>query len=54
MGEAAFVSNHTRVRHRVLRNQLNGESRAEGWKGLKKERKKELGASEQTAALSSG
>jgi len=46
-GEAASVSNHVRERHRILRNQLNGESlapegdgrRAGGWKGLKKEAK---------------
>lgn len=45
-------SNHIRERHRVLRNQLNGEELASwreaalgrsGWKGLKKERERERG-----------
>lgn len=49
LGKNCIRSNHIRERHRVLRNQLNGEklvkegdSRLEEWKGLKeKERERE-------------
>lgn len=68
LGKNCIRSNHIRERHRVLRNQLNGEklvkegdSRLKEWKGLKeREKEKERGegggrtrATEQTA-LSSG
>lgn len=66
LGKNCIRSNHIRERHRVLRNQLNGEklvkegdSRLEEWKGLKERKRKreERGgrtrATEQTA-LSSG
>lgn len=65
LGKNCIRSNHIRERHRVLRNQLNGEklvkegdSRLEEWKGLKeRERERREGgrtrATEQTA-LSSG
>lgn len=49
LGKNCIRSNHIRERHRVLRNQLNGEklvkegdSRLEEWKGLKeRERERE-------------
>lgn len=61
-GKNCIHSNDIRERHRVLRNQLNGEklavegdSWAEGWKGLKVERKrgKERGKAVGTGGLPS-